>query len=306
MVSVIIPNYCHAQYLRERIDSVLAQTYKDFEVIILDDCSTDNSREVIESYRGREHVAHIVYNEQNSGSPFKQWQKGVELAKGEYIWIAESDDVAYDTLMEECVKALDAHKNASLAFVDCEFIDGESKHLKFTNLSRKLAFYCSKNRTFTGKKFVEKRMLFRNYVMNASMAIFRKDAMPKDDYYSTFRSCGDWLFWSEVALEHDVVYVNKPLNKFRHHKSSTTRNSIRDFNTLVEWRRLVERILDMVNASNACRTYAWLKYAKRVRYHIRRFGCPKSDYNRWLDGLSYPYRNFSWWKLFKRRYWIGE
>ena len=150
MVSVIIPNYCHAQYLRERIDSVLSQTYKDFEVIILDDCSTDNSREVIESYRGREHVAHIIYNEQNSGSPFKQWQKGVELAKGEYIWIAESDDVAYDTLMEECVKALDANKEASLAFVDCEFIDGESKHTGFTDLNRKLAHRKSGNTTING------------------------------------------------------------------------------------------------------------------------------------------------------------
>ena len=305
MVSVIIPNYCHAQYLRERIDSVLAQTYKDFEVIILDDCSTDNSREVIESYRGREHVAHIVYNEQNSGSPFKQWQKGVELAKGEYIWIAESDDVAYDTLMEECVMALDANKEASLAFVDCEFIDAESKHTGFTDLSRKIAHYSSANTTLDGDRFVKKRMLFRNYVMNASMAIFRKDAMPKDDYYSTFHYCGDWLFWCEVALGHDVVYINKPLNKFRRHKTCTTWQGTRDFNNLVEWRRLVERILDRINASASYRAFTLGKYAMRAKRHMRRFGYPKGDYRRWVEGMKHPKRNVAWYRFMKWRYWVG-
>ena len=71
-VSVIIPNYRHARYLKERIDSVLEQTYRDFEVIILDDCSPDDSQEIIETYRSREKIAHIVYNEHNSGSTFVQ------------------------------------------------------------------------------------------------------------------------------------------------------------------------------------------------------------------------------------------
>lgn len=305
MVSVIIPNYCHAQFLKERIDSVLAQTYKDFEVIILDDCSTDNSREVIESYRGREHVSHIVYNEQNSGSPFKQWKRGVELAKGEYIWIAESDDVAYETLMEECVKALDANKSASLAFVDCEFIDAESKRTGSTNLSRKLAHYSSENTTINGNKFVERRMLFRNYVMNASMAIFRKDAMPQDEFYSTFHYCGDWLFWSEVALGHDVVYINKPLNKFRRHTTCTTWQSVKDFEVLVEWRRLVERILDRINATNSYRAFVLGKYTKRVKRHIRHFGCPKGNYQRWVEGIKHPKRNVVWYTMMKWRYWVG-
>ena len=79
MVSVIIPNYNHAKYLEQRIDSVLNQSYQDFEVIILDDCSKDNSRDVIEKYRSHERVSHIVYNEQNSGGTFNQWNKGLSL-----------------------------------------------------------------------------------------------------------------------------------------------------------------------------------------------------------------------------------
>ena len=99
-VSVIIPNYNHAQYLPERIESVFGQTYPNYEVIILDDCSTDNSREVIEQYRTNPHVSQIIYNEENSGGVFKQWKKGLSLAKGDLLWIAESDDKCENTFLE--------------------------------------------------------------------------------------------------------------------------------------------------------------------------------------------------------------
>lgn len=92
-VSIIIPNYNHALFLKQRIESVLNQTFQDFEVIILDDCSTDYSRDIIELYRGHPKVKEIVYNTQNSASPFIQWGKGIDLAEGDYIWIAESDNI---------------------------------------------------------------------------------------------------------------------------------------------------------------------------------------------------------------------
>lgn len=101
LVSVIIPNYNHAAYLRQRIDSVLSQSFDDFELILLDDCSTDNSREVLESYWQHPKLSHLIYNETNSGSVFRQWQKGIDLAKGEFIWIAESDDYAHPQFLEK-------------------------------------------------------------------------------------------------------------------------------------------------------------------------------------------------------------
>ena len=96
LVSVIIPNYNHARFLIERIDSVLNQSYKNFEIIVLDDKSTDNSVEIIMKYSNNKHVSQIVINDENSGSPFLQWQKGFKLAKGELVWIAESDDYCVD------------------------------------------------------------------------------------------------------------------------------------------------------------------------------------------------------------------
>lgn len=110
-VSVIIPNFNHEKYLDERIQSVLNQTYTDFEVIILDDVSKDNSKEVIEKYRSNPHVSNIVYNTENSGSTFKQWAKGFNLAKGGLIWIAESDDSCSPKLLEKLVNEFEKMTN---------------------------------------------------------------------------------------------------------------------------------------------------------------------------------------------------
>jgi len=87
-VTVIVPNYNHARFLRQRLDSILTQTYQDFELILLDDCSTDDSRTILKEYAADPRVR-LELNEANSGSPFKQWNKGVQLAQGKYVWIAE-------------------------------------------------------------------------------------------------------------------------------------------------------------------------------------------------------------------------
>ena len=127
LVSVIIPNYCHAKYLDQRIQSVLNQTYQNFEVIILDDCSPDDgaSRAVIEKYRGNPHVSHIVYNTENSGSPYKQWHKGASLSKGELLWIAESDDYANNDFIDCLIPMFERNKGISVAF--CRTIEFDEK-----------------------------------------------------------------------------------------------------------------------------------------------------------------------------------
>ena len=92
-VSIIIPNYNYARFLQQRIESVLAQTYTDYEIILLDDASTDDSVSILNHYKTNSRVAHLEINSVNTGSPFIQWQKGISLSRGKYIWIAESDDV---------------------------------------------------------------------------------------------------------------------------------------------------------------------------------------------------------------------
>ena len=124
-VSVIVPNYNHGRYLKQRVDSILDQSFQDFELILLDDASSDNSRDVLESYRSNVHVSHIVYNEKNGGTPFKQWDKGIELAKGEWIWIAESDDFADKFFLESLMEIAKDYPNVGFAFSSTYFVNGE-------------------------------------------------------------------------------------------------------------------------------------------------------------------------------------
>src|SRR5690348_11158747 len=114
-VSVIVPNYNHARFLRKRIESILAQTVQDCELILLDDCSTDDSRLILNQYAGDPRIR-IEFNEMNSGSPFKQWNKGVRLAQSEYVWIAESDDFADVSFLEKLCGALDGEPDAGFAY----------------------------------------------------------------------------------------------------------------------------------------------------------------------------------------------
>ncbi|GAB6124198.1 glycosyltransferase family 2 protein [Dysgonomonas termitidis] len=211
MVSIILPNYNHAPFLKQRIDSILNQTFQDFELIILDDCSTDNSRDIIEVYRKNPHISHIIYNETNSGSPFKQWRKGIDLAKGEYIWIAESDDWCESTLVETLIPPLDADEQITFGFVQSYYI--VENEIKWISKEDYL------ENSVEGRMFIKSHLLYRNAVFNASMAIFKKkyfDAI-NNHIYTNYKFCGDWLFWGLMAAQGKVFISGKILNFFRKH-----------------------------------------------------------------------------------------
>ena len=219
VVSVIVPNYCHSKYLDERIQSILNQTYQNFELIILDDCSPDNgaSKEVIERYRNNPHVSHIVYNKVNSGSPFKQWHKGFELAEGKYIWIAESDDKCDNRLLEILVDACQKD-DAVLAFCKSQaFYDNGEQFIYESQKDMNMNF------TMDGKWFISEYLWIRNTIVNASGVIFRKeDALAVKPSYMEFKATGDWMFWIELAERGNVSYVAKTHNFFRKHPLGTT------------------------------------------------------------------------------------
>ena len=220
LVSVVIPNYNHARFLKERIDSVINQTYKNFEIIILDDNSSDNSTNIIKQYESNPKVSKIVYNIENSGSTFKQWEKGIDLAKGDYIWIAESDDSAFPEFLQTLITQLEQFPNAILAFSHSYLINSESKYLK-KDLHKN-----SGNSIFlhNGKRFASEVLTMGNYIYNASMVVFRRSVyyQIEKESYQQFRSCGDWVFWMNACLHGDVVEVCQKLNCFRQHNDKVT------------------------------------------------------------------------------------
>lgn len=219
LVSVIIPNYNHARYLKQRLDSVFDQTYQNFEVIILDDCSTDNSMEVIEQYKDNSHLSQIVVNETNSGSPFKQWNKGFQYAKGDLIWIAESDDYCELNFLEELVKAIAAKKNVVLAFSSYVWVDKDGNSFLRSTVRN--------NQYFNGIDYVRKRMSMECFIHNASGVVFQKQVLKAiSDDYLTYKQCGDYMFWIELLEFGNVACVNKNLTFFRIHNGSVTSKNI--------------------------------------------------------------------------------
>ncbi len=219
MISVIVPNYNHSKFLKERIDSILSQTFQDFELIILDDFSNDNSREIIESYRYLPNVS-IQYNARNSGSPFKQWKKGIELAIGEYIWIAESDDVAEPNFLEIMVQKLKA--GHGLAYCRSGDINekGEKKSDFFwaDGLDEKRWKSDFEN---AGVEEIKNFLVYRNTIPNASACVFKKKYAPLDCRFDKMRYCGDWLFWIKLLENTTLGYISEELSSFRHHEGST-------------------------------------------------------------------------------------
>ncbi len=225
-VSVIIPNYNHAPYLKERIDSVLNQTFQDFGVIILDDKSTDNSREIIEQYRNHPKISHIIYNDVNSGSTFKQWNKGIQMAKGEWIWIAESDDVAEPTFLSALLSGIDndgivlaycqSNKINSESIVTGNWLDQTKNHKRSFNVSF----------TANGEDFIKEDLLQQNVIPNASAVIFRKSIFYKVGFADEdIRYNSDWLLWLKIVACGQIVFVSDPLNQFRYHENSVIAKS---------------------------------------------------------------------------------
>jgi len=244
-VSVIIPNYNHAPFLSRRIESVLSQTYQNIELILLDDCSTDGSRSILSKYRGNPRVR-IEFNEVNSGSPFKQWNKGVGLANGEYVWIAESDDYADDRLLEKLVMRLDADAGVAFAYCRSWFVELDDRPKRFLGPWREDRWatdYC-----VDGHTEITNYMVRWNSVLNASAVVFRKDLYQSvGGADESLRLCGDWKLWAAMALTGKIAYVAEPLNYWRCHNASVSSLTNRMGTDLEEMFRVRWWILDRVS-----------------------------------------------------------
>ncbi|WP_281633880.1 glycosyltransferase family 2 protein [Flavobacterium luteolum] len=224
LVSVIVPNYNHENYLKQRLDSIFNQTYQNFEVILLDDCSTDESREILSKASKNPRVSHIVFNDKNTKNTFDQWRKGISLANGEYIWIAESDDFCDSRFIEILIKPLLENLEIVLSYCQSQRVNqnGEITGNWITHTDYFQTDIFSQDFVIEGNHFIENFLIFRNVIPNASAVIF-KNSIDLDKYLQTenrFRYCGDWIFYFKIILNNKVAFINESLNSFRHHDKS--------------------------------------------------------------------------------------
>jgi glycosyltransferase involved in cell wall biosynthesis len=218
--SVIIPNYNHSRYLLERFESLLNQENLRIEFIILDDASSDNSVEIIKKYLPRLNDKKVFFNEVNSGSTYCQWNLGVSNAKNNFIHIAESDDSAISGLLFHLCKIFESDNDIVLSFCKSNIINAESKHIGTWQYDDPVF---DNDFVMDGYVFIEKYLIHKNVIPNASSVVFRKDAYLKVGLAETYlKTNSDWLVWLKILCHGKVAYFSEPLNNFRKHEKSVT------------------------------------------------------------------------------------
>jgi lipopolysaccharide biosynthesis protein/glycosyltransferase involved in cell wall biosynthesis len=230
-VSVVVPNYNYARYLQDRLETVTAQTLPLYELIVLDDRSPDDSLHVIKNALTKCEVPwRLEVNETNSGSVFKQWRKGVELARGEYIWIAEADDTCKPQFLDRVVSRMH-EAGAVMGFSDSWQIDEEGNYLgdsykPYANEEAPGAF--DQSFVMEGHEFLANYLGVKNVILNVSGAVFRREALltaidKLGDELFGYKVAGDWRLYIELCASNGkVLYEAEPLNGHRRHQKSVT------------------------------------------------------------------------------------
>jgi glycosyltransferase involved in cell wall biosynthesis/SAM-dependent methyltransferase len=230
-VSVIVPNYNYGELLHQRLATIARQSLPPYEIIVLDDCSSDASLQVLEGLRASLPMdIQVIPDKANSGSVFKQWLKGVERATGDFVWIAEADDLSDLDFLSAVVTAMRDDESVVISYCQSSAIGerGETlanDYLAYTNdlsADRWLSAY-----TATGQEEVDAGLAIKNTVPNVSAVIFRRKELLSTlrqhiDEISSCRIAGDWLTYL-LLLEHGrIAYSPRVLNHHRRHSASVT------------------------------------------------------------------------------------
>jgi glycosyltransferase involved in cell wall biosynthesis len=232
-VTVIVPNYNHAAFLPKRLDSIYSQTYKNIEVILLDDCSRDQSREILTSYAKRHpRITRTIFNEQNSGGVFHQWARGIKAATGELIWIAESDDYCETNFLETLVKYFE-DEAIMLAYSQSEFVRADETVMpnEFQHYVRTLRCKEKWRHSYvnTAHQEVSEALGIVNTIPNASSAIFRRPVdMPllNDDEWLSMRVVGDWIFYLHLLRGSKLAFSVDTKNFYRRSEGSAAARNL--------------------------------------------------------------------------------
>jgi len=233
-VSVVIPNYNYEKYIIERIDSILFQTYPIYELIIIDDCSKDNSVKVISKKIEKIKKDYpnlnvkFLINEKNSGNVFCGWQRAFEESNGDYLWIAEADDSCANNFLETIMKGFD---NPDTVLSYCESLTTDENNVILMKDLREWIdiFKIGKwdnDYILTGKEELSSTLCINNTIANASSVVFKKynglDYKTWLKEAQTFRLAGDWHFYSKVVEAGKVAYFKDSLNYHRMQSKSIT------------------------------------------------------------------------------------
>jgi glycosyltransferase involved in cell wall biosynthesis len=210
-ITVIITSYNYEQYIKEAIQSVLNQTYQNFELIIVDDCSTDNSVEIIKSFN--DDRIRLFVNEQNQGLA-KTLQRALQEAKGKWVAFLESDDILTLDNLEKKVQVVESYPNIALVFNDVELFGEKDKREKAFKKSAKFL----RNKTYPCNLFYDLGTV--NRILTFSAVLVNKSELLKINFNTPVDKCLDWWLFLHLARNNQFYYIPEKLTKWRMHSTS--------------------------------------------------------------------------------------
>ncbi|MBI4834400.1 MAG: glycosyltransferase [Planctomycetes bacterium] len=260
-ISVVIAAYNNGKFLPEVLESIFSQTEKNFEIIVVDDASEDNTQEIMQQYRNRVVYVRLAAN----GGSAIAWNKAIELAKGEYIVLAAADDVWMPDRLELQAKVLDEKPEISLVYGKCITVDEKGNPLKEDIIHKTHP---------AGKVFLE--LFSRDNFMPASTVMFRKALLAKSGMLdSAFRLCQDYDFYMRLARYSEAAFVDKVLVKYRKHAGSVTTG--KRHNAFAFQRKVIDKIWNLYKADIESGITEGLYHKRLVkqslkegRYYLRR------------------------------------
>jgi glycosyltransferase involved in cell wall biosynthesis len=230
VVSVIVPCYNHAPFLRQRLDSIFCQTFQDVEVIILDDCSTDESLSILQEFGNRPNVS-LFANQQNVGT-FAQWQKGIQAATGDIIWIAEDDDYCEPEFLETLLPFFN-DAEIRLAYCNSHAVDDQGNVTRdlyinhyYENLPVKKWHQDYKNSLDIE---LNHGLAIKNTIPNVSAVLFRKLSITEElENRLRQHTCGgDWMLYLHVLKDGTIGHSGRTLNYHRRHAQSVVAKNLK-------------------------------------------------------------------------------
>ncbi len=244
LISIILPNYNHATFLAKRLESIYQQTYQNIEVILLDDCSEDDSVNLLKQFEHHPKTTQLIINKKNSGSPFKQWKKGIELAKGEYIWIAESDDWASILFLEKVLPVFTIDPTIALVYSQSKKVNNKGAIIddmvNYTEIFKPNKWVS--NFVNTGDAEIKNHLIYKNTIPNASSVVFKNEKYITKYINDDMTMAGDWWFWISLIKNKKIAFISERLNFHRSH-GKTTRSNL----TLNKKKKHIQEVLQILH-----------------------------------------------------------
>ncbi len=214
-VSVIMPCYNHARYLSEAIDSILGQSYDDLELIITDDCSSDKSVDIIDSYKRIDRRVISICNKINKGAS-KSRNSAITISKGNYVAFCDADDIWEKDKLKIQLDYILNKSGYDVIHSDSTIINGQGIPTgeRFSSLNKK--------GKMTGNLFYE--LCLSNFI-NIQTVLLRRECINNVGLFEEdIKYVEDWVYWVKVARNYRFFYIDEPLGRYRIHEGSTNKN----------------------------------------------------------------------------------